>query len=30
VFCLTSENFLNNETKILYVMQFLMKESQNA
>jgi len=30
VFCLMSENFFNDEMKILYIMQFLMKESQNA
>jgi len=29
-FHLMFKNFLNNETKIFYVMQFLMKESQNA
>jgi len=29
-FCLMFKSFLNDETKILYVMQFLMKESQNA
>jgi len=27
MFCLMFENFFNNETKILYVMQFLMRES---
>jgi len=26
-FCLMSENFFNDEMKILYIMQFLMKES---
>jgi len=30
VFHLMSENFLKNEAKILYIMQFLMRESQNA
>jgi len=30
VFCLTLKNFFKNEVKILYVMQFLMRKSQNA
>ncbi len=30
VFHLMSENFLKNKAKILYVMQFLMRESRNA
>jgi len=30
VFHLMSENFLKNEAKILYIMQFLMRESWNA
>ncbi len=30
VFCLMLKNFLKNEVKILYVMQFLMRKSQNA
>ncbi len=30
VFCLMLKNFLKNEAKILYVMQFLMREPQNA
>ncbi len=30
VFHLMSENFLKNEAKILYIMQFLMRESQDA
>jgi len=29
-FHLMSENFLKNEAKILYIMQFLMRKSQNA
>ncbi len=30
VFCLMSENFLKNKAKILYIMQFLMREPQNT
>jgi len=30
VFCLMLKNFLKNEAKILYIMQFLMREPQNA
>jgi len=30
VFHLMSENFLKNKVKILYIMQFLMREPQNA
>ena len=30
VFCLMSENFLKDEVKILYIMQFLMRKPQNA
>jgi len=29
-FCLMPENFLKDKAKILYVMQFLMRESQDA
>jgi len=29
-FCLMPENFLKNEAKILYIMQFLMREPQDA
>jgi len=29
-FCLMLKNFLKNEAKILYIMQFLMRESQDA